>query len=65
MKKHNMGSLSNLMHICSSDDKLEFDITNDSSLLDSIQVPEDNGETQSFEELGTLEEKKHKRRHPR
>ena len=39
----------------SSDDKLEFDIANDSLLLDSVQVPEDNEETQSFEELGTLE----------
>ena len=31
--EHNLGSLSNLMHICSSDDKLEFDVTNDSLLL--------------------------------
>ena len=56
VEEHNMGSLSNLVHICSSDDNLEFDITNDSPLLDSIQAPEDSEETQSFEELGILEE---------
>ena len=36
VKEYNMGSLSNLMHICSFDDKLEFDIINDSLLLDSV-----------------------------
>ena len=56
MEEQNLGSLSNLMHICSSDDLLEFDIANDSRLLDSVQVPEDSEETQSFEELGILEE---------
>ena len=44
------------MHIYSSDDNLEFDITNDSPLLDSVHVPKDSEETQSFEELETLEE---------
>ena len=44
------------MHICSSNDLLEFDIANDSPLLDYVQVPEEKEETQSFKELGTLEE---------
>ena len=57
MEEQNLGSLSNLIHVCSFEDKLEFDIANDSPLLDSVQVLEDNEETQSFEELGILEEK--------
>ena len=55
------GSLSDPIDICSAtllepDDKLELDIANDSSFLDSTQVPEDDEEKQSFEELETLEE---------
>ena len=62
VEEHNIGSLSNRMHICSSnsfepDDKLEFDIANESHLLDFVQVLEDSRETQCFEELGILEEK--------
>ena len=51
LEEHNLGSLSNLMHIYSSnsfelDDKVEFDIANESLLLDSVQLLEDSGETQ-------------------
>ena len=50
VEEHNLRSLSNHMHICSSNllepnDKLEFDIANDSSLLDSTYVLEDIKET--------------------
>ena len=62
MEEHFQGSLPDLMEICvtnslESNVRLDPNISDDFSLLDFTQVPED-GKKHTFEELGTLEEEK-------
>ena len=62
MEEHFQGSLPDPMEICvtnslESNVHLDPDISNDFSLLDFTQVPDD-GKKHTFEELGTLEEEK-------
>ena len=65
MEEQNLGSLSNLMHICSSDDLLEFDIANDSPLLDLYRYLKTMKKHKVLKNWEHWRKKRYEKRHPR